>query len=409
MPIKFKASSFVTTVISLLQYLILNSRYSIIVKYMRIEILPNLTKKPRMKPAYSKQLPIIICLIIICFVTICCSNPVKKTKPPDNLSGLHEIDSLILNSMTIKITDGDFGKITSFIIEIDGQIVYEHYFRGYTRDDLHKLQSVTKSFASALIGIAVKERFIENINQPLLEFFPEYLEFGNMDARKANITLEHVLQMRAGFQWDEWSTPYLSPESPIDLMMSKTDWIKYVLDLPMDAEPGTAYRYNTGASNLLAGIIKNRTGKSPKEFADEKLFGPLGIEQYEWPTYSNGLNTTGFGLRMRPLDMLKFGELFLNDGIIDNDTLLSVDWISKSIGTYSNMSAGGKYGYQWWLMPTEGRIDQNYIPYASGWGIQHIVFIKSLNMVVVTTGEDWEQEYWPIREILYDYIFRALK
>lgn len=355
---------------------------------------------------FSKFLHI---FILIFLLSNCSGNPVNKTNSPDNLPILSNIDYTILDSLTAKISSGDFGKLTSFIIQFDSQIIYENYFRGYSRNDLHELQSVTKSFSSALIGIAIDEGYIHSVETSILDFFPEYSVYHNMSARKERMTLEHVLQMRTGFQWDEWSTPYGSQQNPIYNMMRSSDYIKYVLDLPVIYEPGTYYTYNTGASMLLGGLIKNGTGQTPKRFAEEKLLGPLGITRYEWQTYSNGLNPTGFGLVMRPRDMLKFGELFLNDGVINGDTLLSSDWISKSIGPYSNMSTGGKYGYQWWLMPTEGRIDQEYVPYASGWGIQHIVFIKSMNMVVVCTGEDWDQEYWPIREILFNYVFEVAK
>ncbi|MCP4706547.1 MAG: serine hydrolase, partial [candidate division Zixibacteria bacterium] len=346
---------------------------------------------------------------VICLVAICCSNPTKKTDSTDNLPILDNIDYTILDSLTAKITNNDFGPLTSFLIQIDGQIIYEQYFRDHSQNDLHELQSVTKSFSSALIGIAVDDGYIDSIEIPIFDFFPEYSSYSNMSDKKERMTLEHVLQMRTGIQWDEWSMPYGTSQSPIRNMMRSADFIKYVLDLPVQYEPGTYYTYNTGASMLLGGVIQNQTGKSPKQFADEYLFEPLGITNYEWPKYANGPHTTGFGLVMQPRDMLKFGSLFLNDGIINGDTLLSAEWIAKSIGLYSNMSGGGKYGYQWWIMPTNDLIDQEYVPYAAGWGIQHIVYIKSLDMVVVCTGEDWDQEYWPIKAILYDYVFKVIK
>ncbi len=359
------------------------------------------------------KLNIFLLFILLCISTGCRRNPTTKSDWPEvpsnpALESLY-FDTSILNSLTLKIETGDFGKISSFVIVFKGNLEYEKYFNGHSNTDLFEIKSVTKSFSSALIGIAVKDGFIDDIKIPILDFFPEYTKYDNMSNRKMQITLEHVLQMQAGFKWDEWSVSYLSPENPVHVMMQSDDWLKYVLDLPVTSEPGTAFAYNTGASMLLAGVIKNRTGRSPKEFADEKLFGPLGIEQYEWPTYSNGLNPTGFGLKMRSVDMAKFGMLFLNDGIINGDTILTKDWISRSIDDYASMPNGFWYGYQWWLAPTDGRIPQKYVPLAAGWGIQHIAFIKSLGMVIVITGEDWEQNHWPIKDILYNYIFPAVK
>jgi len=187
----------------------------------------------------------------------------------DNLPGRNyqpsELDMGKLNILVEDIREGDYEKIHSLIIVHYDSLVLEEYFMGWTRPMLHPCFSVTKSFSSSLIGIAIEQGYISGVDEKLLSFFPEYGDIANLDERKESITLENVLTMTAGFIWDELSTPYVdecgkeTPENDAIKMGQSSDWIKYVLDLQIIDDPGTKYVYNSGGSHLLSGIIANKT------------------------------------------------------------------------------------------------------------------------------------------------------
>ena len=310
----------------------------------------------------------------------------------------------ILNRMTTALNEGDYGQVHSLLIARNGVLVYEEYFRGATRDGLHQVYSVTKSVTSSLIGIAMAEGHIDRVDTPLMDFFPEYEVVVNGNPRKARITLEHVLNMRAGFRWDEWSTPYNSANNPTAHLSRSDDWMQFMLELPMAAEPGTVFAYNSGATMLLSGIIKHATGQSAEEYARDKLFKPLGIERYSWREGPNDITNTGWGLFLTPRDMARFGHLFLMKGQWGNRHLVSPAWVDALVEPRSTFGDGTGYAYQWWLMPMP---NGSYVPYADGYGGQYIFVIPSLDMVVASTATNFASST-NIRDILNEFVFPAV-
>jgi CubicO group peptidase (beta-lactamase class C family) len=322
------------------------------------------------------------------------------------------MDSVILDSLADRIQQGDFDDIHSLLIIRNGYLIDEHYFAGYKRNDLHQVYSVTKSVTSILIGIAIDLHQIDSLPQRVLSFFPEYSTIGNWDMRKDSITLEDLLTMRAGFSWDEQSYPYGHPDNTATQMSESTDWIKFVLDRPMISNPGNQFRYNSGVSMLLSGIMKHATNQQVKYFANQYLFNPLNIDKFKWDNASNGLSNTGWGLYLRPQDMAKIGYLILNEGTWNKQMIVSSSWINKSTTNHvtgSNYS----YGYQWWMTSLKNIPGHtpapNDILIAWGYGSQFIFVIPCLNMIVVTTGGDYDEDSDQPVVFLFDYIFRAVK
>ncbi len=269
----------------------------------------------------------------------------------------------------------------------------------------HYCNSVTKSFTSALIGIAIDQGKINGVDEKLLSFFPEYNEIANLDERKESITLENVLTMSAGFTWDEWSTPYGHPENASTKMAGTSDWNKYVLDLPMNDNPGTKFVYNSGCTLLLSGIIANKTGQSAEEFAKENLFNALGITNWEWLTSPNEITNTGWGLFLHPVNMAMFGYLYLKNGLLNGEQVVSEDWVNESTSNHID-----PYGYQWWMIPnvfveTYPEADGAY--YAIGYGGQYIFVLPNLNMVVVFTAENYVTDTNFAFNILWAYILNS--
>ena len=359
--------------------------------------------------------------IFTCFI-LCLSLPSCEVESPSSITDDWKIstseaqgfDKSVLLELTNRIQAGTYGEIHSLLIVRHGYLVLEEYYRGYDRNRIHPVYSVTKSVTSALIGIAMDQGKLKGTDGKLLAFFPEYTSVANLDANKQAITLADVLTMRAGFDWNEQIAPYGDPRNPTYQLAASSDWIKYMLDLPMSDRPGTRFRYNSGCSVLLGGILRNATGVQAHEFARNYLFQPLGIVNVQWETGAQGLTNTGWGLSMQPRDMAKIGFLYLKNGLWESKRIISEDWVKTSTENHVDLSDPFSYGYQWWLMPLEnvaGHSPQaDDIKIAWGWGDQFIFVIPSLDMVVVSTAGNF---YGPLEDqaidFLRDYIVRAVK
>ena len=278
-------------------------------------------------------------------------------------------------------------QIRSMLVVRHGFIVAEEYFTPLMCDinSTHILFSVTKSITSCLIGIAIDKGFIDNTSQLLLDFFPNRT-IDNLDTWKEAITLEDVLRMRSGFEWDEDD---YDTYNDFFKMENSPDWVQYVLDRPMANEPGSTFYYNSGNSHLLASIINATTGMTPLAFADQYLFSPLGITERYWTTDPQGVHVGGTNLALRARDMAKFGLLFLNNGTWDDQQIVSSDWVDRSSHgpptPYSQIS----YGYQWWIDD-----DDDWYS-ARGYNGQYIYVIPEHDIVVVfsSDNEDGPYEY----------------
>lgn len=341
---------------------------------------------------------------------------IPLTKATPESQGL---DSDQLNEAVSRITLGEYGDINSLLIIRNNHLVLEKYFSPeyHGRNYRYSIRSVTKSFASALIGIAIAQGKISDIQTNLLEFFPQYKDIQHLDSRKRKITLEHVLAMTTGFLWDELSLGYGDPRNDLNNMARSQDWIKYVLDLPMSHSPGVTLEYNSGASVLLSGIIQKVTGQSAEEYAIENLFEPLGIEKWSWPIASGGVTNTGWGLSLTRLDMARFGVLFLNHGRWLDKQIIPKSWIETSTrehikGRNDSIYSMYAYGYQWWRFqnhdPTVKNLDINDVYFAWGDGGQVILVVPHLNLVVVSTAELHGGDFRLFFDVLRDYIFPAV-
>lgn len=380
---------------------------------------------------------IFVILVVVLFFGGCSpfDLPLPDEYPQDEyaidnlpLDSSSSLDEEILAKLVCQIRLGVFGKIHSLIIIYNDNIVLEEYFRGWTRHMRHPCFSFTKSVTSALIGLAIDQGHIDGVDENLLRFFPEYNDIANLDERKESITLEHVLTMSPGFTWDEIFTPYIdssgepNPDNGAVAMYQSSDWVKHMLDLPMSEDPGTKFVYNSGATVLLSGILKNTTGQSAEDFAEENLFGAVGITDWEWSTGPNDISDTGAGLKLHPVDMAMFGYLYLNNGLFNGEQVVPADWVGESSTKHIAFkdSISGKdladYGYQWWRFTdesVEGYVEINDIFYASGYGGQFVFVIPHLNMVVVSTAANFEYfrmtGLMPASRMLFGYIIPALE
>ena len=280
----------------------------------------------------------------------------------------------ILQGMVDDIMGSGFA-VDSVLVVKDGYLVQEWYFNEYGNDVLHNVYSCTKSVVSTLVGIAIDKGEIDDVDARLLDLFPDIAP-QNVSGWKESITLRDLLMMSAGFDArDSW----LYDWEGLDEMQDADDAVQYVLDLPMAFELGSRFEYTNGVSHLLSCLITENTGMSASEYADEHLFGPLGITNYEWGADEVGRSWGYSSLYMRPRDMAKIGYLFLNEGEWDDEQLISKSWVREATQHRIDANLRDGYGYQWW-------VDDDGYYLALGYMGQFIFVIPEYDMVAVFTG-----------------------
>jgi CubicO group peptidase (beta-lactamase class C family) len=295
------------------------------------------------------------------------------------------------------VQDGSYPNVHGVLIVRDAVLVVEEYFPGYAatgeyvlfdRETLHRCFSVTKSVNSALIGIAIDDGLISDVEQKISSFLPEYADIFT-DPDKDLLRLDHLLPMTAGLDWDELTYPYSDPNNSHYWLRRSDDPIRYTLERPVVADPGTRFVYNSGVSITLGRILENVAGQRADLFAEGRLFAPLDISDYSWNLMSDGETLeTGGGLSLRPRDMAKFGQLYLNGGRWGDVQVVTEEWVNESV---RRQAPDRDYGYQWWLasFDVEGQVIESYV--GIGYGGQYIFVLPELDMVVVLTGGNYDQ------------------
>ncbi len=268
----------------------------------------------------------------------------------------------------------DQGHDTHGLIVIrNGHLILECYRHPYGPDTLHNLKSVSKSVSSALVGIALEKGVIKDLETPVCEYFPQHFP-EDCDPRKRQITLRHLLTMTAGTGIDE-NSPMMG------FLFRSPDWVKTAIAWDLADDPGTTFKYSTPLTHIMSGVLTEASGVDLLEFADEHLFGPLGFGEVQWTQGPKGYRFGGAELFMRPRDMARFGQLFLDGGSWNGEQLIDPEWVAESTRNQLPRSMGREYGYWWWM----GRKDGYQ---AQGWGGQKIRVWPEQKMVVVETNAD---------------------
>ena len=270
----------------------------------------------------------------------------------------------------------------SLLVIRNGYLVAEAYTPLNGPENRHRTYSASKSVTGALIGVLLQEGLLQSLDTPVLSLFPER-EVANVDARKETITVRHLLMMAGGLDINDMQAAQLGVPDTTSLMEQSADWVQFALDLPMAAEPGSQWYYSNPGVHILSGIITQLTGKSALDYAAEKLFTPLGITDYYWPSSPAGVSIGYAELELTPRDMAKIGYLYLNDGQWDGRQIIPADYARASLGRQINTPFGDPntvYGYLWW------RLDAQNFSFALGHGGQYIIVLPDKDLVVVTTG-----------------------
>jgi CubicO group peptidase (beta-lactamase class C family) len=352
----------------------------------------------------------LVILVVSLLIVLSCKQKKEKIqyKEPEQVKGgwkisTHEKEGFNTTELEEVLANASENnpKLDGLLIARNGKLVAEEYYNGYSINKLHKVWSITKMVTGTALGIAIDKGLL-NVNDSIYKHLGDYSIDSTSTAR--GITIEHLITMTSGYQWVEMG----GRQTANFKLPYSQDWITHILSQPHILPVGTKYNYSTGNSLLLAPIIKNATGKQVSEFARENLFTLLSIKNYEWYTQSEfwtkqeggeipnvqkpdaieydkdfaSLTNTGSGLLMRPRDMCKLGQLYLNKGKWDGKQIISEDWTTASTQPHFGNK---EYGYHWRL----GTFEDYPYYYATGFGLQRIFVFPTLNMVVVTTQQNY--------------------
>ena len=384
----------------------------------------------------------LIIISLISLLNMGCSKDFSEIypyKPPHNTGdGLTvgtltevQIDTQMILKASGRIHNDKYGEVHSMLIYKDNKLVFEEYYQGHrykwdarayhgelvswNRSMPHEMMSVTKSFTSACIGIAVEKGFIKSVHQSIFDYLPNHQHL-KVDNREY-ITIEHLLTMTSGLAWDEWSAAHGSSANDIDaLWFDCEETISCVLLRPWWQEPGKLFTYNGGGMAILGEIIKNATQMNIDEFSTKYLFEPLGIEDTQWTQFPGGVWDGSGAFYITPRDMMKFGVTYLNKGEWNSERIISPEWVKKSSTPFANNidinipgedSGKNGYGYTWWTSELAYSGHETKMFRAGGWGGQEIMVFPELEMVVVFTGGNYAEKTH-LFEIVERFILPAI-
>lgn len=345
------------------------------------------------------------------------------------------LDAKAIEQLDTEIRAHKHGYIDSMIIIRNGRVVFEAYYLHdyktlnadlvtgesgpwnywdvnyhpfFMGSKLHTLQSSSKSVMSALMGIAIERGDIPGTDATLADLLPHR---GITDPGKAAITLDNVLTMRPGFEWNESEVSYWDPNNDAIQVEKTSDWVGYLLEKPLVAPQGTVYNYNSTNTPLMSEMVSAASGMPLNAYAEKYLFGPLGIENYFWKDAPEGFKDVAGGIYMEPLDLARFALLFEREGEWNGQQLIPAEWVRRSTKPWVEDVAPESpefnvgYGYQWWVY--EDGSDGRPVMYGGwGWGGQFPLIVPELDMVAVFTG--WNvyegQDYESAYRLFYDRV-----
>ncbi len=349
-------------------------------------------------------------LFTLPFLHSCSEDPTS----PEIIEGNWPISSPELQGVDSQLLSQAFaegenkGYVDCILVIKNGYLVAERYYNGFDKDIAHNVKSVSKSFLSALTGIALRDGHISNMNLKMLDFFPEYV-YPTIDPRKYNITVRHLLMMRSGI--DDERNNYSQ-------IYNSSNWIKTTIEFPLRYDPGSTFSYNTFQTHLLSAIITKASEMSTMGFADEYLFKHMNIEVDQWEQGPQGYYFGGNNMYFTPRNMAMLGYLYLNNGSLNGIQIVPQEWVEESLTNYTQFTGNNlgdlknvNYGYLWWL----GELNNHAVFLAVGYGGQFVITFPDMNMIVVTTADNevtWntsDQHIGFILNIVADYIVPAVR
>lgn len=340
------------------------------------------------------------------FSFLSCENEEGTDSPKFPLAFEHNIDEQKLRAAYDKAEQ--ITGLKSLLVSRDGVLISEQYFTEMGAEDVYDVRSVTKSVISALVGIAINEGFIDSLDQALLDFIGP-LGY-SLEGEKALITIRDLLTMSAGFEWNEFESGYNYRD-----WATSPDQIEYCINGVLENSPGDVFSYSSEEAHLLSVILTVATGMSTHDFALEYLFEPLGMDimDFTWAYFPQGYFNGGAALSLKPRDMIKLGNLYLNNGMYNGNQIIPSEWIHESTSFHITTNLQGylpDYGYLWWI----NKNGTNNYYFANGYAGQLIGVYPDLNLVVVSTS-NWQlstneagQQWYNIMTLIQNDILNSI-
>lgn len=330
-------------------------------------------------------------------------------------------DAARLDAMTAAIEKGDFQKISSVLVAKDGKLIYERYFDGAGAEALRNTRSATKTVTGMLVGLAIADGSLAGVSAPVLPFFPELGPLQNPDPRKERITVEDFLTMSSLLECDDNNSFSRGNEERMYLV---EDWVRFTLDLPIRGFPawvtppakaphGRSWSYCTAGTATLGPLLERATGSKVEDYAQKRLFGPLGFGPVEWQASPTGHAMTGGGLLLRSRDLLKLGQLYLDGGMWQGRRVVPAEWVRGSTSAKAMVDEQTDYGYLWWLkrFPAAdggGASEATWLMNGSGGNKVIVVPARRTVMVITTTNFRVRDAHSLSEKLLTDFVLPAL-
>ena len=319
-----------------------------------------------------------------------------------------KIDTAKIEALNRKIATQAYKEVTSIVVIKDGKLLMEAYFNGATRKSLHDTRSVGKSFTSTLLGIAINDGYIKNDTQTLNEFY-NLKSFQNYSPSKDSITLKNLLTMSSAFDGSDINSESIGHE---EKMYPTKNWVEFALNLPVDKTKVAKKRwdYFTVGVVVLGDIIHKSVPDGLENYADKKLFRPLGITKYKWQVTPQKVANTAGGLQLSSLDFAKYGQLYKNKGAWNGQQILSQEWVAKSLSHQMTISDAEYYGYLFWNKTYKVNGVDYEVYYSSGNGGNRIFIFKDQPIVIVVTSTAYNTSYGnkQVDDMMQHYLIPAV-
>lgn len=320
------------------------------------------------------------------------------------------IDQQLITALNTKIADKSYRMINGIVILKKGELLLEQYYNGESRATLHDSRSVTKSITATMVGMAIRDGFIASENQYLKEFYP-LKQYANYSSKKDSVKLLDLLTMSSAFDGNDDIDA--SPGNE-ENMYPTADYTKFALDLPMVSgiKNGERWSYFTAGTHLLMDIVDQKVAGGAEKYVKRKFFDPLGISTYEWARTPQGKPFGGGGLRLRALDLAKYGQLYSDGGRFGGKRLLEKSWVVKSLSPLRVLPAAnpGFYGLLFWNKTFHIKNKAYEVYYSSGNGGNKIYIFTNLPLVIVVTASAYGRSFAhpQVDEMMEKYLLPAV-
>ena len=349
--------------------------------------------------------------VLLALTACAISSAAQQTIPEGWQADPDGYDEEWLGELDQEVAAGKFPGLEGLVVLRRGKLLIERYFGETTRDSLHDVRSVGKTLTSALLGQALRDGHLRSIDQTLGDFY-DLKAHANHSPKKERVSLGHLVSMSSGFEGFDFVA-----ESPgnEENMYPQPDWVRWTLDLPMasEREPGESWSYFTAGVVLLGDILARRVPGGLEVYAHEQLFAPLGIDNYRWGYTPQRVPNTAGGIRMRALDLARFGQLYQDGGRVQGTQVLPAQWVQDSLRPqHTTIDGKDRYGRLFWHRSFAlGPADDSEAPrlaaaYCSGNGGNKIFIFDEVPLVVVILSSAYGEGAGHLRaeRVLSEYV-----